>query len=383
MKRDYYSDSIANFLNTSTNEILGTLARNSGFAIEQTQRDAWLEEIKILKDTLHTSDGNIYFEYSIPRMGKRIDSVLLIGPVLFVLEFKIGEKEFTSYALNQSYDYALDLKNFHETSRELFIAPIVIATNALPATPAIITTVHNDKVLAPIHCNVNLLPETLRRVLEFAGDGTIDPGRWERGRYSPTPTIIEAAMALYNNHSVDEISRSDAAAINLSVTSAAISDIIQAARTNSFKAVCFVTGVPGAGKTLVGLNVATQRRDESDELYSVFLSGNKPLVDILREALARDRVRREKEMGKKARKGQAMSEVKAFIQNVHHFRDECIIDKGPPIEHVALFDEAQRAWNLEQTASFMRRKKATPNFDQSEPEFLISCLNRHDDWSVV
>jgi len=230
---------------------------------------------------------------------------------------------------------------------------------------------------------IELLPGILRRALEFAGNESIDADQWESGRYSPTPTIIEAAMALYNSHSVEEISRSDAAAINLNVTSAAISEIIHLARANSFKAVCFVTGVPGAGKTLVGLNIATQRRDESDELYSVFLSGNKPLVDILREALARDRVRRDKEAGKKVRKGEVMSEVKAFVQNVHHFRDECIIDSGPPIEHVALFDEAQRAWNLEQTASFMVRKKATPNFNQSEPEFLISCLNRHDDWAVV
>jgi hypothetical protein len=316
-------------------------------------------------------------------MGSRIDVVLLIGSVLFVLEFKVGEKIFTSHALNQVYDYALDLKNFHETSRNLFIAPIVIATNASTSTPQIATSVHNDKVLKPIRCNVELLAEALRRVLDFAADAAIDVTKWEAGRYSPTPTIIEAAMALYNHHSVDEISRNDAAAINLSVTSAAVTEIIESAQAKSFKAVCFVTGVPGAGKTLVGLNIATQRRDESDDLYSVFLSGNKPLVDILREALARDRVRRGKESGEKTRKGEAMSEVKAFIQNVHHFRDECILDQGPPVEHVALFDEAQRAWDLQQTASFMRRKKATPNFSQSEPEFLISCLNRHDDWAVV
>ncbi|MDX6446444.1 MAG: hypothetical protein QOH71_3518 [Blastocatellia bacterium] len=383
MKRDYYSDSIANFLNTSTNEILGTLARNSGFTIEQTQRDAWLEEIAILKIALRNTDGSIYFEYSIPRMGKRIDTVLLIGSALFVLEFKIGDREFTSYAMNQAYDYALDLKNFHETSRELLIAPIVIATNALAPSPAITTTVHDDKVLVPMRCTIELLPDILRRVLEFAGNESIDSGQWERGRYSPTPTIIEAAMALYNSHSVKEISRNDAAAINLSTTSAAISDIIQSARANPFKAVCFVTGVPGAGKTLVGLNIATQRRDESDDLYSVFLSGNGPLVDILREALARDRVRRAKEAGKRARKGEAMSEVKAFIQNVHHFRDEYVMDEAAPVEHVVLFDEAQRAWDLEQTAGYMRRKKGKPNFNQSEPEFLISCLDRHSDWAVV
>jgi hypothetical protein len=383
MKRDYYSDSIVSFRNTSPNEILGQLVRSSGFSIEQTQRDAWLEEIGILKKVLSNVEGSIYFEYAIPRMGKRIDVVLLIGSVIFVLEFKVGETAFTSYALNQAWDYALDLKNFHETSRECFIAPVVIATNAHPTTPIVSTTAHNDKVLSPIRCNVELLGLVLERVLEFADDVFIDPTQWESGRYSPTPTIIEAAMALYNNHSVTDISRSDAAAINLTVTSETILEIIQSARAKSFKAVCFVTGVPGAGKTLVGLNIATQRRDESNDLYSVFLSGNAPLVAILREALARDRVRHDEEQERKIRKSEAMSEVKTFIQNIHHFRDECLIDPEPPIEHVALFDEAQRAWNLQQTSNFMARKKNTPNFSQSEPEFLISCLDRHRYWAVV
>lgn len=383
MKRDYYSDSIAGFLAASPTDILGILVTNSAFAIELTEREAWREEIRILKDVLANVQGQIYFEYTIPRMGRRIDVVLLVGSVLFILEFKVGEKTFTPYAVNQVYDYALDLKNFHETSRYLFIAPIVVATNASATTPPIATTVHNDKVLTPMRCNIELLSETLRRVLDFAADEAIDVENWETGRYSPTPTIIEAAMALYNNHSVDEISRSDAAAINLRVTSAAISEIIETARADSIKAVCFVTGVPGAGKTLVGLNIATQRREETDELYSVFLSGNGPLVTILREALARDRVRNDREHGKLTRLGQARSQVKAFIQNVHNFRDECLVDDKPPIEHVALFDEAQRAWTLEQTASFMARKKATPNFSQSEPEFLISCLDRHADWAVV
>lgn len=234
-----------------------------------------------------------------------------------------------------------------------------------------------------MRCSVELLAATLHRVLDFADGAAINISEWESGRYSPTPTIIEAAMALYNNHSVEEISRSDAAAINLSTTSTAIAEIIESARTNSFKAVCFVTGVPGAGKTLVGLNIATQRREETDELYSVFLSGNGPLVAILREALARDRVRNDNEQGTTTRLGAARSQVKAFIQNVHNFRDECLIDNKPPIEHVALFDEAQRAWTLAQTASFMARKKAIANFNQSEPEFLISCLDRHPDWAVV
>lgn len=386
MRREYYADSIANFIKTSPAEILGQLVIGSGgFAIEQTQRDAWLEEINILKQVLSNRVGQIYFEYAIPRMGKRIDVVLLIGSVIFVLEFKVGEREFTSSALDQVCDYALDLKNFHESSRDHFIAPVVIPTGARQATPIVCTTPQNDKLLSPIRCTVDLLGELIDEVLSFAaGEAEIDSQVWERGRYCPTPTIIEAALALYKGHSVSDISRNDATAINLTLTSDAIDKIIRESKEGAFKSICFVTGVPGAGKTLVGLDTATKHHDKSNELYSVFLSGNGPLVNILREALARDNVENEKEQGRKLRIGEARSRVRSFIQNVHHFRDECLIDLNrPPIEHVALFDEAQRAWNLAQTSSFMLRKKSTPNFNQSEPEFLISCLDRHSDWAVV
>ena len=317
-------------------------------------------------------------------MGQRIDVVLLIGPVIFVLEFKVGDKEFQSYAIDQVWDYALDLKNFHETSYEQFIAPVLIVTKAQCDSSCIAATPKNDRLLLPIKSNTLLIREVINNVLNFADGKNIDSEYWERGRYCPTPTIIEAALALYNGHSVDEISRSDAGALNLTQTSTTISNIISSAKQNSHKSICFVTGVPGSGKTLVGLNIATTHIDKSNDLYSVFLSGNGPLVAILREALARDRVHREKEKGTRLKKGEAMSEVKMFIQNIHHFRDECLLDiESPPIEHVALFDEAQRAWNVEQTSSFMRRKKATPSFTQSEPEFLISCLNRHPDWAVI
>jgi hypothetical protein len=384
MRREYYSDTITNFLKTSSNEILAQLVQSNEFALEQTQRDSWLEQIQILQSTLGPHVGSLYFEYSIPRMGKRIDVVLLIESVIFVLEFKVGEKEFPAYAIEQVWDYALDLKNFHETSHEHFIAPVLIATKAKSKATTISATPHNDKLLFPIKSDAALLGQIIADVLIFADEEKIVATSWEKGRYQPTPTIIEAAKALYNGHSVSEISRSDASAINLSKTSDVISEIIHTSRAQSHKAICFVTGVPGAGKTLVGLNIATKHVDKDNELYSVFLSGNGPLVAILREALARDKVNREKELGRKVKKGAALSEVKAFIQNVHHFRDECLVDfDKPPIEHVALFDEAQRAWDLEQTASFMRRKKNKPNFEQSEPEFLISCLNRHPDWAVV
>jgi hypothetical protein len=385
MRREFYSDTILNFLNGSNQEILGKLVEANSYSLEQTQRDAWLEEIQILKRILHNyNKGSIYLEYSIPRMGKRIDVVLVLGSVLFVLEFKVGEKIFPSYAVDQVWDYALDLKNFHETSHDLFIAPILVSTKAPASTFIVSTTAHKDKLLAPIKCNTELLGETINEVLKFVEGGEINPVVWERGRYQPTPTIIEAAMALYSGHSVQEISRSDASAINLSQTSDAISEIIEFSKQNSLKSICFVTGVPGAGKTLVGLNIATKHIDKDNDLYSVFLSGNGPLVSILREALTRDKVQRERERGRKIKKGEVMSEVKMFIQNVHNFRDEGLIDLvKPPIEHVALFDEAQRAWDLQQTANFMQRKRGYSSFQSSEPEFLISCLNRHPDWAVV
>jgi len=382
--REYYSDSIDNFLKSSTETILGILVSNNDYSLIHTQRGAWVSEIEILRNVLPPYRGSIYFEYSIPRMGRRIDVVLLIGAVIFVLEFKSGESEFNASAVDQVWDYSLDLKNFHESSHEQYIAPILIATEAKHTDPTIAFTPQNDKLLFPIKSNVASLGSVIQNVLNVADGENIDRTKWESGRYCPTPTIIEAAMALYNNHSVAEISRNDASAINLSKTSGAIADIIRTSRERSHKSICFVTGVPGSGKTLVGLNIATKHIDKSDDLYSVFLSGNGPLVAILREALARDKVRRVKEAGERVKKGEVMSEVKMFVQNIHHFRDDCLLDqRRPPIEHVAIFDEAQRAWTLEQTSSFMRRKKNNPNFEQSEPEFLISCLDRHADWAVI
>ncbi|MGZ5468476.1 MAG: DNA/RNA helicase domain-containing protein, partial [Candidatus Aminicenantales bacterium] len=384
MKREYYSDTIKNFLKSSIDEVYGKIAQGSDFPVELSQRSAWLEEIDILRRVLAPYDGAVYFEYSIPRMGERIDVVLIIGSVIFVLEFKTGAKEFTAYAIDQVTDYALDLKNFHETSHDPLIAPVLIATRASGVLPIISMTPQNDKLLRPVRTNTEQLDEVIKNVLAFSGGEPIDWYEWRSGRYSPTPTIMEAALVLYRSHSVADISRSDASAINLSQTSDTISEIIQKTKARAQKAICFVTGVPGAGKTLVGLNIATKYIDKADSHHSVFLSGNGPLVNILQEALARDMVSRTKARGRKIKKGEAKSRVKAFIQNVHHFRDECLVDeKNPPIDHVALFDEAQRAWNRAMTADFMQRKKKRSGFDASEPEFLISCLDRHPDWAVI
>lgn len=384
MQRAYYSSTIDLFLADDPDAVLGQLVCQSEFAVEQLQRDAWLAQIAQLRSMLAEYSGSLYFEYAIPRMGKRVDVVLVIGPAIFVLEYKVGEDRFASYNIDQVVDYALDLKNFHESSHDRFVAPVFVATKARHSPVLVALTPHNDRLFAPITSNGNSLRDVIRSVHDFIGDEpSIDASRWEQGRYRPTPTIIEAATALYNGHSVADISRSDAGGAELHRTTQTIGDLVADARANAYKAVCFVTGVPGAGKTLIGLNVATQHFDKDNDMYSVFLSGNGPLVKILQEALARDKVTRERSAGRTIKKHVARSEVKMFIQNVHHYRDECLRDSNPPVDHVALFDEAQRAWDREQTTKFMRQKKGHAGFHQSEPEFLLSCIDRHPDWGVV
>ena len=386
MKRSYYSETISKFVQEPEDSIIGKLSSHSHFDITTTQITAWQEEIRILKRSLepYRRRGKIYLEYEIPRLGGRIDALALIEGVIFVIEFKVGANTFLRGAIDQTCDYALDLKNFHETSHGKMIAPIIVATEARTRHYCICQTPQEDKLLSTILANPETLTDVFEKILDFADtEQKIDVEIWGKGRYSPTPTIIEAATALYRGHSVTEISRSDAGAKNLNETSETIAEIIKNSEEKSQKSICFVTGVPGAGKTLVGLDIATKHMDKESKLYSVFLSGNGPLVTILREALARDKVICEKQKGNRFKIGNARSEVKAFIQNIHHFRDDCIKDTQAPIEHVAIFDEAQRAWHLEKTSRFMKTKKGISNFDHSEPEFLISCLDRHLDWATI
>ncbi|MFA5463017.1 MAG: DUF2075 domain-containing protein, partial [Dysgonamonadaceae bacterium] len=247
------------------------------------------------------------------------------------------------------------------------------------------TSHHNDNLTYPIKTNKYGLRNTLIEAISFFQDnrGELLGDDYAKGAYHPTPTIIEAAISLYNNHTVKEITRGDAGAINLTKTTTAISQIIEQSKLLKRKSICFVTGVPGAGKTLVGLNIATMHMDKEDGHSSVYLSGNGPLVAILQEALSRDRIIREKSLGKRITKTDAKQAVKAFIQNIHHYRDAYVVNPEAPYDHVAIFDEAQRAWNKEQTVKFMKNKKGKADFKYSEPEFLISCLDRHPEWAVV
>lgn len=381
--RAWYASTITEFLQTPIDTILGRLAQNSDFAVLPTQRDAWLEEIEILHSCLRGLSGSVFLELSIPRMGRRIDAVLLLGPLVFAIEFKVGEKLFDRAALEQVWDYALDLKNFHEASHTVAIVPILVATEAITCDPIRLQK-DGDGVYHPIAVNTASLRPTIETAAQSVEAPTFDHQTWARAPYHPTPTIVEAARSLYAQHSVEAIARHDAGAKNLRETSRRIDELVKEAVTKHQKIIVFVTGVPGAGKTLVGLNVATHhRRELEQETHAVYLSGNGPLVAVLREALTRDEHARRKGTGEKVRKGKIGESVKAFIQNVHHFRDEYLIESNPPFEHVVIFDEAQRAWNLKQTANFMQRKKKRPGFSQSEPEFLISCMDRHKDWAVI
>lgn len=380
----YYKDSICSFLTKSVDQVIGEITISNQFDSNLNQNHSWVAEINCLQKALQGLEGTIFFEFSIPRMGKRVDTLIIIEGVIFVVEFKVGEHKYNQSSVEQVWDYALDLKNFHEPSHQALLVPILVATEAKNIFSEIVTTSHNDNLILPIKTNGESLKIIIHAVLDFYDEiQTVDPTGYAAGRYSPTPTIIEAAISLYKNHTVDEITRSDADATNLSKTTDTISEIITQARENNKKIICFVTGVPGAGKTLVGLKVATTHLDDEGGEASVYLSGNGPLVAILQEALARDKIKNEKEKGVTLTKGKAKSSVKTFIQNIHHYRDSYLVDPTAPYDHVAIFDEAQRAWNKEQTVSFMKRKKNKPDFDHSEPEFLISCLNRHEDWAVI
>jgi hypothetical protein len=380
----YYKDFISDFLTKETSTIIGEISINNRHGHITTELYAWENQIKILKNVLVGLSGSIFFEFSIPRMGKRVDCILIIKNIVFVVEFKVGEKEFHNHNVEQVWDYALDLKNFHKPSHNLIMAPILVATEANNSAIEIISTSHKDNLIYPIKTNSKQLKDTLDYVLIcFLDDNEINAFDFINGSYSPTPTIIEAAVSLYNNHSVENITRSDADATNLKVTTKFISETIDYAKLNDKKIICFVTGVPGAGKTLVGLKVAAEHLDKSKGNSSVFLSGNAPLVAVLQEALTRDKVLQEKLNGNKLTKKEARESVKTFIQIIHHYRDEYLRDSKAPYDHVAIFDEAQRAWNKEQTIKFMQQKKNQPDFKYSEPEFLISCLERHKDWAVI
>lgn len=424
MNRFLYKSTFSDYINNSTNTIFGILSRNDEGDIVAEQRFAWNEEIQIMKDVLSpwkSEKGEIIFEYSIPRLGKRIDVVVLLRGIVFVIEFKAGQHTYLQTDMEQVMDYALDLKNFHLGSHDRTIVPILVATEANTYSKELIFSVYNDQIYNPILTNADKLQMIISSVLEkekIMSSNIEDLTNWAVSRYSPTPTIIEAASALYQNHTVEDITRHEAAGAALEETTQYVLDIIERSKQRREKSICFVTGVPGAGKTLVGLNVAiqqslkTETEDDTERNLAVYLSGNGPLVKVLTAALAKNKQKREQEKGNKCKITDAKREVSQFIQIIHRYRSNMLakiklpIENGKleideaksvahqtaghgEVEHVAIFDEAQRSWDLEHLAGWLARggsrggMKKVPDFPMSEAEFLIWSLDLRKDWAVI
>lgn len=409
--RYYYSDTITDFLQKDDSSIIGDLTLATPHDINNETSQSWVSEIETMRSALalYAGRGSVYFEYNIPRMGRRADVIAVIENVVFVIEFKTSEQKFTREAEIQVWDYALDLKNFQEGSRERVLIPILVAPTEKDKHCRLDLKHFEDNVYEPLLCNARKLSiafELALAVVEHETSFTsLDNDLWAKSGYEPTPTIIEAAVALYKENTVEDLTKHTG---DIETTAQCIDRIIKECKHNRRKAICFVTGVPGAGKTLIGLQTAIEKFYENEK--AVYLSGNFPLVEVLQEALTRDYVRRQKEdyrngiIDKACTKAEAKSKVKAFIQMIHHYRDTYLegtqVEDGKiipipgyfashtdkayvPTEHVAIFDEAQRAWTKAEISRFMNEKKKIKHFPYSEPEFLISCMDRHDDWGVI
>lgn len=423
MTRCLYHATIHEFLQQSPEALLGTFVNNYHGVAMTTTNEAWADEIHITQEVLlpwKDEDGQVIFEYDIPRLGKRIDVVLLLRGLIFCLEFKVGEREMLQSNIEQVLDYALDLKNFHLLSQNRTIVPILIPTLFQSSSNEFRPSVYDDSIYNPLVTGANGLQQLIADVLAHAGATSPDPSLgadWIISPYSPTPTIIEAAKRLYENHSVEDITRHEADKVSTDRTIAYILDVIKTSREKGEKSICFVTGVPGAGKTLIGLDVAVKQSYQNGEKLSedegaVYLSGNGPLVAVLTEALAIDNQKKCQARGEKKNRSDSRREVGKFIQIIHRYRDNMLAKLKTPIEngvleidpkkaiklakagygeveHVAIFDEAQRSWTHKRLADYLKRggtygnKLKIQNFPYSEAAFLIWSLDQREDWATI
>ncbi len=418
--RCLFNSSFRKFLSLDANTVLGNLCDNYHGTALTTTIEAWKNEIVILKNVvskLESGDGQIIFEYDIPRLGKRIDALLLYKGIVFCLEFKVGESKILEADVDQVFDYALDLKNFHKLSKDRIITPILIATKYSNRTSNIQMSVYDDSVVNPLVTGEFGILDLIETVLaKFPNELPIEDN-WIISPYAPTPTIVEAAKRLYENHSVEDITRHEADNVSTDNTIKHILEIIQKSKENREKSICFVTGVPGAGKTLVGLDVAVKRTYQngstpSEDEGAVYLSGNGPLVAVLNEALAKDNFEKCKARHEDKKLTDSRREVGKFIQIIHRYRDNMLAKIKNPVEngileidpekaiklkesgygeveHVAIFDEAQRSWTHKRLADYLKRggtygnKLKVPNFPLSEAAFLIWSLDQREDWATI
>ena len=340
--RCLYIATIEEFLKQERLAVLGTLHNNYHGDALTTTDEAWIGEIDILKRVLipwKEENAQIIFEYEIPRLSKRIDVVLLLRGLIFCLEFKVGKKDALQADVEQVMDYALDLKNFHRFSHDRIIVPILIPTNHVSSTTVFQPSIYDDQIYNPLISGADHLQGLITSILnhENATDkGTID--NWIISPYTPTPTIIEAARALYENHTVEDITRHEADKVFTDRTINYILQVIEQSKIKNKKSICFVTGVPGAGKTLVGLDVAIKQTYKNGELDkengAVYLSGNGPLVAVLTEALARDNQKKCAAKGESKNLSASRREVSEFIQIIHRYRDNMLAKIKNPVGFV-------------------------------------------------
>ena len=419
--RYLYGSTFADFISSDPYTISGRLHNAYHGQALTTTDEAWMREICLLQEVLKPwkdEEAEIIFEYNIPRLGKRIDVVLLLRCMIFCLEFKVGEKNALQADVEQVMDYALDLKNFHKLSHDRKIVPILIPTDYTAQGHTFQPSAYEDSVYNPLIVGADGIRSLLQGIINHAGANT--PGsipNWAISPYAPTPTIIEAARRLYENHSVEDITRHEADDVTTDATIRYILGVINASKEKGEKSICFVTGVPGAGKTLVGLDVAVkQTYDNNDKINeedgAVYLSGNGPLVAVLTEALARDNYTKCRERGESKNMSDSRREVGKFIQVIHRYRDNMLAKIKTPIEngqlkidptkaikqeksgyaeveHVAIFDEAQRSWTHSRIANYLKRggtygnKMKVADFPMSEAAFLIWSLDQRQDWATI
>lgn len=419
--RCLYKADFKSFIEADPLHVLGCIVDAYHGNLQSTSEEAWIGEINLLQDVLmpwKDEEAEIIFEYDIPRLGKRIDIVLLLRGIIFCLEFKVGQKDALQSDVEQVMDYALDLKNFHRFSHDRIIVPILIPTKHETSSRLFTAPVYDDSIYNPLITGEAGLQEIIVEVLSHENanlPGTIKD--WIISPCTPTPTIIEAARSLYENHSVEDITRHEADKVTTDATIAYILEVINRSKKNGEKSICFVTGVPGAGKTLVGLDVAVKQSYQDDGTFNeddgaVYLSGNGPLVAVLTEALARDNYRKSKENGESKKLSDSRREVSKFIQIIHRYRDNMLAKIKNPVvdgkleidpekavklqqsgygevEHVAIFDEAQRAWTHKRIADYLKRggtygnKLKVANFPMSEAAFLIWSLDQREDWATI
>ena len=372
----YYCNSIPGFIDDNSTSIIGQLVRHS-FEINKEQSIAWENQIKELQRRLEECemDGDIIFEYDIVRLGKRIDVVLLIRHMVFSLEFKNGKNVFTAQDARQAEDYAIDIKNFHKESEDLYVCPILIATDAPEYPKEQSLGTYPDKQVHLQRENIETVIPKIAQIIGLYGqDEPLDFEKWFNSPYHPTPTIIAAAVEAYTSHDISEIANSEAGQDDIDRCERKINEIISYASSNKKKCVCFVTGVPGAGKTLVGLDTVAKNLKRGETNLSVYLSGNGPLVEVLREALKRS-VKEKKQYNR-----ETAAAIDALIQSSYAFKKDNASHNHPTAENILIFDEAQRVWNQQKMS---RKHSDNPSMAVSEPHLLFSIMDRHRDWAVM